>query len=253
MSIQRDALHKLLNQWTDAGQFQDYCPNGLQVEGRSHIQKIVTGVTASQALIDQALARNADAILVHHGYFWKGESASVTGMKKRRLQALLGADVSLFAYHLPLDCHPDFGNNAELARRLGLTELSPADQAPPGILMLGDVTGEVTLNAFVEQLESAVERSLIARVDGGEHAVRRVAICTGGGQGFIEAAVEAGADTFISGEISEQTVHVARERGIHYLAAGHHATERYGVKALGEKLAREANLDVEFIDIDSPA
>lgn len=253
MSIERNMLLQQLNGWMDVERFQDYCPNGLQVEGKNTIAKLVTGVTASQAFVDAAIDAGADAILVHHGYFWKGEDAAVVGMKKRRLQAILAADINLFAYHLPLDCHLEFGNNAQLAQRLGLRNIQPTSQAPEGILLHGEFADGLSIQQVQQELESVVVRPLVAHVDGGPQTIKRVAICTGGGQSFIEAAVTAGADLFISGEISEPTVHVARECGIHYMAAGHHATERFGVQALGDKIAAEYGVDVEFIDIDSPA
>ena len=253
MPITRHELLNKLEDWLNAASFTDYCPNGLQVEGSQRIRKIVTGVTASQALIDAAITQDADTLLVHHGYFWKGENPTVTGMKQRRLRALLAGNINLIAYHLPLDAHAQFGNNAVLGRALGLQDLTPVpSESPLGILYQG-TTRSVGLDEFADHVASVVRRPLVACVRGGEHSITKVALCTGGGQGFIEAACEAGADVFISGEISEQTVHVARERGIHYLAAGHHATERFGVRALGEAIAKTFSLDVEFIDIDSPA
>ena len=253
MQIARHELLCKLEDWLSAASFADYCPNGLQVEGSQSIRKIVTGVTASQALIDAAIAKGADTLLVHHGYFWKGENPTVTGMKQRRLRALLVNDMNLIAYHLPLDAHAQFGNNTVLGRALGLQDLTPvATESPLGILYQGTVAPS-PLDDFANHVATVVQRRLVACVRGGEHNVTKVAICTGGGQGFIEAACDAGADVFISGEISEQTVHVARERGIHYIAAGHHATERFGVRALGQAIAETFAIDVEFIDIDSPA
>jgi|SRR5690554_2294894 len=253
MHIARHELLSKLESWLNASSFADYCPNGLQVEGNPTISKIVTGVTASQALIDAAIGKGADTLLVHHGYFWKGENPTVTGMKLRRLRALLANDINLIAYHLPLDAHATLGNNAVLGNALGLHDLVPVQtETPLGILYQG-TTSPVKLDDFAVHVEEVVQRNLVACVRGGDHSITKVAICTGGGQGFIEAACEAGADAFISGEISEQTVHVARERGIHYLAAGHHATERFGVRALGHAVAETFSVDVEFIDIDSPA
>lgn len=251
--MKRDDLHRTLNQWLNTSAIDDYCPNGLQVEGRKEVTKIITGVTACQALLDAAVERQANAILVHHGYFWKGEPAVVTGMKQRRLTTLLTNQINLFAYHLPLDVHPQFGNNAELATRLNLSNVEAIRSVSPvGVVMQGELSDALTADAFKASLQAVVGRTLVASVTS-ERKIKRVALCTGGGQGFIEAAFNAGADAFVSGEISEQTVHVARECGIQFFAAGHHATERYGVKALGEKLAAEFALDVEFIDIDSPA
>lgn len=254
MSISRETLLNTLNGWLQPHNFQDYAPNGLQVEGSTEICKIVTGVTASQALINEAVKRKADTIVVHHGYFWKGENPCVVGMKQRRLKSLLQHDINLIAYHLPLDAHPQQGNNIGLANALELQDITPVEAvAPQGILFQGLTKAPLTLAQMDARLSAAVGRELVASVSGGEHSIRKVAICTGGGQGFIEQAADAGMDLFISGEISEPTVHVARERGIHYMAAGHHATERFGVLALGRRIAAEFNLDVEFIDIDSPA
>lgn len=254
MSISRQTLLTTLNQWLEPDTFQDYAPNGLQVEGTDEIKKIITGVTASQALLDAAVRNNADAIVVHHGYFWKGENPCVVGMKHRRLKTLLEHNINLLAYHLPLDAHPQMGNNVGLAQALGLERiLALQNIAPAGIVYQGETEVPLSLEQFAERLSQAVERQLVAVVSGGKHKVRKVGICTGGGQGFIEQAADAGMDLFISGEISEQTVHVARERGIHYIAAGHHATERFGARSLGQKLAADLGIDVEFIDIDSPA
>lgn len=253
MSISRDTLLATLDGWLKPAEFSDYSPNGLQVEGTPEIAKVVTGVTASQALIDAAIERGADTVIVHHGYFWKGEDPTVTGMKQRRLRALLANNINLIAYHLPLDAHSTLGNNVGLGKAIGMGDLTPVDsQSPTGILYQGTVA-EQSLQDFAKAVAAAVGRELVACVEGGYHAVRKVAVCTGGGQGFIDAACDAGVDAFISGEISEQTVHVARERGIHYLAAGHHATERFGPQALGSALAEAFTLDVEFVDIDSPA
>lgn len=251
--MKRDELHKILNERMNCAAIEDYCPNGLQVEGRDTVKRIITGVTASQALLDAAVERHADAILVHHGYFWKGEPLTVTGMKQRRLRTLLCHDINLFAYHLPLDVHPQFGNNAELARRLQLINVDTVSgPAPAGVVIQGELSQPLSADEFAQRLQAVVERPLVAQVIT-TASIQRVAICTGGGQGFIEAALQSGADAFVTGEISEQTVHVARECGIQFFAAGHHATERYGVKALGEKLAAEFALYVEFVDIDSPA
>jgi dinuclear metal center YbgI/SA1388 family protein len=233
--------------------FQDYCPNGLQVEGRAQVGRLVSGVTASQALIEAAVAARADAILVHHGYFWKGETPNVVGMKRRRLGLLLQHDISLIAYHLPLDAHPELGNNAQLARRLGIEVtggLQPEAQFPIG--NVGRLAQSMDVDAFARHVSVALGREPLL-VSGGAHPIRSIAWCTGGAQGYIEQAAALGVDAFLSGEISEQTVHSARELGIHFLAAGHHATEKYGAAALGEYLAREFGIAHQFIDIDNPA
>lgn len=252
MTFLRDVL-ALLDRTLEPGRFNDYCPNGLQVEGRKTLRRIVTGVTASQALIDAAVERDADAILVHHGYFWKGEDARITGMKRARLKTLLDHDLSLLAYHLPLDAHPQFGNNAQLARVLGLTIDGPLEPGNPR-----SIGNTAALSAPLSPTEFALHiADRLGRVPqlipGGPAEIRRVGLCTGGAQGYIDQAIALGLDAYLSGEISEPTVHAAREGGIHYFACGHHATERYGVKALGEFLQQETGIDVQFVDIDNPA
>lgn len=251
--IARDQLVKFLNTELQSDKIRDYCPNGLQVEGKAHISRLVTGVTASQALLDAAVAADADAILVHHGYFWKNESAPVTGIKKKRLQTLLCHDINLLAYHLPLDVHPSLGNNAQLGRLLNVQNMTAvANVEPNGVLMQGELTQSTPVQQLAESLEQTLGRQVLLH-DAGGHDVSKLAWCTGGGQGYIEQAAAAGAQLFISGEVSEQTIHLSRELGIHFIAAGHHATERYGVKALGEFIAQQFALDVQFIDIDNPA
>lgn len=243
----------ILDGWLQPQLVQDYCPNGLQVEGRSDIQHVITGVTASQQLIDEAVRLGADTLLVHHGYFWKGEDARVIGMKQRRLKTLLAHDINLIGYHLPLDIHPEFGNNAELLRLLGASSVDAvADVSPPGILMSGRLQSPKSGYELADAIETILQRTLVA-VALNEQPISRIAVCTGGGQGFIEHAVAAGVDAFITGEVSEQTIHVARECGIQFFAAGHHATERYGVKALGERLQKESGVRVDFVDMDNPA
>ena len=239
----------------DASQFKDYCPNGLQVEGREKIQKIVMGVTASQTLIDAACEQQADLLLVHHGFFWPGESPVISGMKKRRIKRLLEADISLAAYHLPLDAHPLFGNNAQLARVLGLDIAGRfAGDGNQAIGMYGRPENEITASDFAEHLSQRLNRQClhIAPDNKVSEHIQTVAWCTGAAQGYIEQVVELGVDAYITGEASEQTAHIARECGIHFYAAGHHATERYGVKALGEHLGEHFELNQHFIDIDNP-
>jgi dinuclear metal center YbgI/SA1388 family protein len=241
-------LEQLVNQFLNIDAFQDYAPNGLQVEGRSQISRIVTGVTASQALLDAAVALDADAVLVHHGYFWKNESPVIDGMKRRRLRTLLSRDINLFAWHLPLDAHPVLGNNAQLALLMNFQMkglLGPL--LPWGELVVAADPSEL------QQLEARLERKVLHCGDNAPALIKRLAWCTGGGQGFIEQAARAGVDAFITGEVSEQTIHIAREMGLHFYAAGHHATERGGIKALGEWLAQQYQLDVTFIDIANPA
>ena len=235
------------------GDFEDYCPNGLQVEGRAELRRLVTGVTACQALVERAVAADACALLVHHGWFWRGEPAAVTGMKAARLRRLLAADLNLYAYHLPLDAHPEYGNNAQLARRLGLEPAGPLVPGRPERGCLARAAAGPSPAAFGARLEELLGRPALRVGPADERPLRLVGLCTGAGQGFIEAAAAAGADAFVSGEISEPTTHAARELGVHFYACGHHATERYGVQALGAHLAERYGLEHRYIDIDNPA
>lgn len=248
--IQRDELERYLSTLLNVAKFKDYAPNGLQVEGRQPINKIVTGVTACQALLDAAIEQDADAVLVHHGYFWRGDNPVVRGMHQRRLASLLKNDVSLFAYHLPLDAHPELGNNAQLAKRLGLTIENVLNEQ--GVGNVGTLLDPLTLAEFGLKIEQALQRKPLL-VSGGEHGIERIAWCTGGAQGYIQEAINFGVDAYLSGEISEPTAHSARENQLHYIAAGHHATERYGVQALGEHLAAQFGIECKFIEIDNPA
>lgn len=243
----RQDIMKTLSQWLEPERFQDYCPNGLQVEGRTQIRRIVSGVTASQALIDAAIEERADLILVHHGYFWKGEDQRVSGIKRARLKSLLTHDLNLVAYHLPLDDHPELGNNRQLARVLGLEQAEPLD----GLVWHGRLPKALSPAAFATHIGAALNRTPL-HVGVGTDRIERVGWCTGAAQGYIDKALAAGLDAFISGEISEPTTHTAREAGIHYYAAGHHATERYGVQALGEALAQRFGIEHLFIDRDNP-
>ncbi|KZN64559.1 hypothetical protein N473_14640 [Pseudoalteromonas luteoviolacea CPMOR-1] len=246
---------KLVNQLTELlkpFQINDFCPNGLQVEGKSEIKKVITGVTASQALIDAAIEKQADAILVHHGYFWKGEDQPITGMKKRRIQSLLAHDINLLAYHLPLDVHPELGNNAQLGELLDLVVERPLEPwNKNSVAVKGKLKTPMTVSEFTQLIENKLERAPLVN-QAGDHEIKTIAWCTGGGQSFIDLAASQGIDAYLTGEASEQTIHSSNEQGIHFFAAGHHATERYGVKALGEYLADKYDLDVEFIDINNP-
>lgn len=247
--MQRTELDTYLNQYLEVARFRDYCPNGLQVEGRAELRSIVTGVTASLALLDAARDAGADAVLVHHGYFWRGEEPRVTGTRRARIALLLAHDINLFAFHLPLDAHAEVGNNVQLARIL---ELSVAGRfCEQDIALHGAFDAPLPLSALARRVAERLGRVplVIGRDD---QPVRRIAWCTGGAQGYLEEAVRLGVDAFISGEISEQTVHLARESGVAYIAAGHHATERYGIRALGEHLAARFGLAHTFIDIDNP-
>lgn len=237
----------------ESERFADYCPNGLQVEGRAQVRRLVSGVTASLAMIEAAIEAQADALLVHHGYFWRGEAQAVTGMKRQRLKRLLESGLSLIAYHLPLDMHPVVGNNARLAEVLGLNVAGRFGEAGgPEIGMYGTLASPLSGEDFGRHVATVLGRTPL-HIAGGGGPVHTLAWCTGAAQGYIDAAADLGVDAYLTGEISEQTVHVARERGVHFYAAGHHATERYGVRALGECLAENLSINHEFIDIDNPA
>ena len=251
MGITLKSLMKKLDDELLPDMFSDYCPNGLQVEGRSQVNRIVTGVTACQALIDKAVELNADAVFVHHGYFWKGEDATITGMKRRRVHTLLKHDISLIGYHLPLDGHPEMGNNAQLAKRMCWTTEGGMEATSRPVGSWGKPGAPVTVAELSEQLQQVLGREPLV-IPGGNHDIKTIAWCTGGAQKLIEDAYALGVDAYVSGEISESTVHFARENGIHYFSAGHHATERYGVQAIGEWLVQECGIEHIFVDIDSP-
>ncbi len=246
-------LEKSLNEKLSPQLIKDYAPNGMQVEGKSEIKRIVTGVTASQALIDKAIELEADALLVHHGYFWKGEPEPIRGMKGKRIRSLIKSDINLYGYHLPLDIHPELGNNAELARLLDIEVEGGLEGHPQSVALFGRLKQAMTGADCANKINHVLNREpLHIAPDNAEKMIETVGWCTGGGQDFIELAAQHGLDAFISGEISERTTYTARELDIHYFSAGHHATERYGIKALGEWLAQEHGLDVTFIDIDNP-
>ncbi|SJZ64944.1 metal-binding protein [Vibrio cincinnatiensis] len=246
-------LEALLNETLSPQLIKDYCPNGLQVEGKPDIKKIITGVTASKALIEQAVERQADALLVHHGYFWKGEPESIRGMKGDRLRTLIKHDINLLAYHLPLDIHPQLGNNAQLAQLLEIDVEGGLEGHPQSVAMYGALRHVLSGEELATKITQVLERPpLHIAPEQQDKPIKNIAWCTGGGQDYITLAAEQGMDAFISGEVSERTTYIARELNIHYFAAGHHATERYGVKALGEWLAKEHGVEVEFIDIDNP-
>ncbi len=249
--MNRDDLLHELNQLLKPHLFKDYCPNGLQVEGKSEIKKVVTGVTASQALIDQAIEVQADAILVHHGYFWKNEPEVIVGVKQQRIKKLLAHDINLIAYHLPLDAHRDLGNNKQLANILNIN--NPESIKPDSLtelLWCGDIP-EQSVAEFAQYITQCLGRTPM-HIGDKNMEIKTVAWCTGGAQNYLEQAAQLGVDAFISGEVSEATFHLANEYGIHYFAAGHHATERYGIKALGEYIGQIFNLDVQFIDLYNP-
>ncbi len=246
--LERETLAKHLAETLDINRFRDYCPNGLQVEGRPYIRRLVSGVTASLALIEAAIEVNADAVLVHHGYFWRGEDPRVIGARRRRLKLLLDHEVNLYAYHLPLDAHPKLGNNAQLGARLGFEAEGRFGEQDLG--WYGNTTSQT-----VADLMNVVHRVLGRQpqlIGDPAQTVNRVAWCTGAAQNAFEQAIDAGASIYLSGEISEQTVHLARESGVAYLACGHHATERFGVQALGDYLSSRFGIDHQFIDIANP-
>lgn len=242
-------LEQIINQKINSSIMEDYTHNGLQVEGRQEVNRIVTGVTACQALLDRALIHGADAVIVHHGYFWKNEAPMVIGMKRRRLKTLLANDINLYAWHLPLDSHPKLGNNAQLAAALGI--LVTGTLAP--LLPHGEFATPLSSEALLLRLEQTLGCSVLHCSDHAPAAIKRLAWCTGSGQGFIDMAAQAGMDAFITGEVSEQTVHSAREQGLHLYAAGHHATERGGIRALSQWLTQKYDFDVTFIEIPNPA
>jgi dinuclear metal center YbgI/SA1388 family protein len=251
-AINRDELANYLGQTLDITRFRDYCPNGLQVEGRPEIRTLVSGVSASLALIDAAIAADADAILVHHGYFWRGEDARIIGPKHKRMKALLAHDINLLAYHLPLDMHPQFGNNARLAHQLGLIPDGRFGEDNLGWLGHAEDQGIKTVGALAQQVERRLGRSPLVIGDPLQ-PIGRIGWCTGAAHNMLGDAVSAGASAYLSGEISEPTVHLARETGVAYLACGHHATERYGVQSLGEHVAMQFGIAHHFIDIANPA
>ncbi len=249
--IELKELVAYLDALLEAPRFQDYAPNGLQVEGRTRIGKMVGGVTASLALLDEAIESGADAILVHHGYFWRGENPCVVGMKSRRLKALLRNDVSLLAYHLPLDAHPTLGNNAALAT---LLELSVEGRMGSGVVPIG-MYGRLPCSMDGAELSVYIESRLghsVLHIPGGTNSVRTIGWCTGAAQSYIDDAVKLGLDAFLTGEASEQTVHIARESAIHFFAAGHHATERGGVQSVLAHLTEKYSIETQFIDIANP-
>lgn len=246
-------LEQYLSEYLSVPTIKDYCPNGVQVQGRRQVVKIVCGVTACLPLIEHAASVGADAILVHHGYFWKGEDPRIIGMKARRIEKLFRANLSLLAYHLPLDVHPEVGNNVALGEYLGWPvegEFGYRDGV--ALCRWGRFAKEKNIEALSMHMADKLGRDPLV-VAAENRPIKKIGWCTGGAQGFIEDAVEAGVDLFVTGEVSEQTVHIARENNIHFISAGHHATERYGIQALGNHLADRFGMDVEYVDIDNPA
>jgi len=246
----RGDVERYLNTLLAIERFKDYGPNGLQVEGRPRLRKLVSGVTASLAFIDAAIAAGADAVLVHHGLFWRGQDGRLTSWLKTRVERLLAGGVNLFAYHLPLDAHAELGNNAQLGRRLGLAADARFGEQELGFI--GSASRALDSAALGQTIEASLQRRPLV-IAGDGRPLARIAWCTGGAQGYLEAAIAAGADAFITGEISEPQAHIARETGVAFFACGHHATERYGAPAVGAHVAERFALDHEFIDIDNPA
>lgn len=249
LTASRQTLLQAFDDCLQPARFKDYGPNGLQVEGKAIIGKIVSGVTASLALIDAAIAVQADAIFVHHGLFWRGQDCSVTGWMKQRLHHLLAHDINLFAYHLPLDAHPTLGNNAQLAAQLGFDITGRFGEQDLGFLG----TSACTTSAQLAQHIEFILKRPVTHINRSQEAIKNIAWCTGGAQGYFENAIAAGADVFITGEISEPQAHYAREMGVAYIACGHHASERYGAPAVAAQVAAQLGLAHEFIDIDNPA
>lgn len=249
--VQLKDLLNYSNNMLEIERFNDYCPNGLQVEGKTQVKKIISGVTASQALIDAAIKEKADALLVHHGYFWKGEDERITGIKYQRIRSLIESGISLLAYHLPLDAHPLYGNNAKLADMLDLEIAGNFPSGSEAVGMYGRLKTPMSAADFSQKISSKLDRQPL-HIGENSQQIQSIAWCSGAAQGYIEAAAELGVDAYLTGEISEQTVHIARECGLHFYAAGHHATERYGVQALGEHLASHFEINHQFIDIPNP-
>lgn len=248
MPINRQQLEKYIGQLLAVDRFRDYCPNGLQVEGRETIRRIATAVTASQAAIDAAAAWGADALLVHHGFFWKNEASPIVRHKKQRIGELLRHDINLFAYHLPLDAHPELGNNARLGELLGLSTTGRTGEQE--MVWLGELASPCSWPDWLTLVSKALGRDTLAIP--GSRPVQRVAWCSGGAQSYFHDVTTLDVDCFLTGEASEFVTHLARESGVGFVAAGHHATERHGIRALGEHLAGQFQLELHHLDIDNP-
>ena len=244
-------LERFCNELLESASFEDYCPNGLQVDaGTGQVRRLVTGVTACQALIDEAVSWGADLILVHHGYFWRGDALPLTGLLGRRVRSLMQNGINLVAYHLPLDAHPSFGNNRQIANLLELEDAGPLPDSG-GLLWQAGLPVPISTDQLADKLTGLLDREPLV-VPAGDGLISRLGWCTGAAQGYIEKAAQNGMDAYLSGEVSEQTVHLARELGIHYFAAGHHATERYGIQALGALLSSEFGLEHRFVEVANP-
>jgi dinuclear metal center YbgI/SA1388 family protein len=255
-TVERDQLNLYLAKLLQIDRVKDYCPNGLQVQGKAEIKKVVTGVTASLALIEAAIKEKADAIVVHHGWFWKSDDVRIVGQLHARLQLLMDHEISLFAYHLPLDLHPQLGNNAQLAKLMGWSQARPVSGigggVMDGLLWQGKPSGaQKSLGQLARSIASHLGRDPLV-VGDLSRPIKNIAWCTGAAHGYINDAVSLKVDAYISGEISEPTFHIAQEMGVAYIAAGHHATERYGVQALGQEIAKKWGIAHQFIDIHNP-
>lgn len=246
--VTRQSLEDYLNEALSVGSIQDYCPNGLQVEGKVVIEKLATAVTASQAAIDAAVAWGADALLVHHGFFWRNEPLPLTGVKGARIRAAMQANLNIFAYHLPLDIHPVWGNNAQLANLLNLQD---DGSDPKRVWRTGTLDYPLPLEGFIDRLRRNLRREPLV-LSGSAHEVKRVAWCTGAAQSYFLEAIQTGIDTFITGEVSESCYHLARETGVTFISAGHHATERYGVLALADHLVSTFGVEHQYIELPNP-
>ncbi len=248
-------IEKLIDYTNDLLQielFKDYCPNGLQVQGKSLIKKIVSGVSACQALIDATIAAKADLLLVHHGFFWKGEAEPIVGMKAKRIGALMRNNINLLSYHLPLDGHLTLGNNSQLGKLLNIPNPQAMKiESIPNLFWMGEYPKHYSLAQFIGLLEKQLNRKPL--VEAINKTIKKVGWCTGGAQDYIHYAITYGCDTFLTGEVSERTIHIARENNINFISAGHHATERYGVNALANHLAEKFQLEHQFIEIENPA
>ena len=255
-SIERERLSLYLDDLLQVKRVKDYCPNGLQVQGASSIKRIVTGVTASLALIEAAIEAKADALIVHHGWFWKNDDVRVVGQLHARLRLLMDHNMNLFAYHLPLDLHPQLGNNAQLAQLMGWTSAKPmtsiSGAVMDGLIWSGKpASSHKNLGQLARGMASRLGRDPLV-VGNPNQVIKRIAWCTGAAQAYISEASLMKVDAYISGEISEPTFHAAQEMGIAYIAAGHHATERYGIQALGDHLAKKWGVAHQFIDVPNP-
>ena len=243
-------IESFLRELLSVDRFKDYGPNGLQVQGSDQVRRIASGVTASLAFIEAAIDAGADTLLVHHGLFWRGQDGRLTGWLRDRVARLIRADINLLAYHLPLDAHPVLGNNAQLGLRLGWRALERFGEQDLGFI--GQAEGRMELAQLQARVLAVLGREAVCEAGDGR-PLRRLAWCTGGAQSYFEAAIAAGADVFLTGEISEPQAHLARETGVAFLACGHHATERFGAPAVAAEVAARFGLEHVFIDVPNPA